>query len=78
VVDVGLQQINEAQDTATLVVFGQEVVQSATSGQEAAPAGSECLVTSEGAQSCTRTLQVGVVRVDGEWKINEVTVLTTS
>ena len=78
VVDVGLQQINEAQDTATLVVFGQYIVQSATSGQEPAPEGSECLVTSEGAQSCTQTVQVGVVRVDGEWKIDELTLLTTS
>ena len=39
VVDVGLQQINEAQDTATLVVFGKYVVKSATTGQEPAPAG---------------------------------------
>jgi co-chaperonin GroES (HSP10) len=78
VVDVGLQQIDEAQDSATLVVFGQYVVKSATSGQEAAPEGSECLVTSEGAQSCTQTVQVGVVRVDGGWKISELTLLTTS
>ena len=78
VVDVGLQQINEAQDAATLVVFGQYVVKSATSGQEAAPQGSECLVTSDGAQSCTQTVQVGVVRVDGDWKIDELTLLTTS
>ena len=27
VLDVGLQQINEAQDTATVVVFGQYVVE---------------------------------------------------
>ena len=33
VVDVGLQQINEAQDTATLVVFGKYVVKSTTSGR---------------------------------------------
>jgi co-chaperonin GroES (HSP10) len=78
VVDVGLQQINEAQDSATLVVFGQYVVESATSGQEPAPEGSECLVTAEGAQSCTQTVQVGVVRVAGEWKISELTLLTTS
>jgi co-chaperonin GroES (HSP10) len=77
VVDVGLQQINEAQDSATLVVFGQYVVESATSGQEPAPEGSECLVTAEGAQSCTQTVQVGVVRVAGEWKISELTLLTT-
>ena len=78
VLDVGLQQINESQDTATLVVFGQYVVESVTSGQEPAPEGSECQVTPEGAQSCTQTLQVGVVQVDGEWKINELTLLTTS
>ncbi|MDP9459686.1 MAG: hypothetical protein M3Q22_05320 [Actinomycetota bacterium] len=78
VVDVGLQRINEAQDTATLVVFGQYVVESATTGSQAAPEGSECEVTPEGAQSCTQTVQVGVVQVDGEWKIDELTLLTTS
>ena len=78
VVDVGLQRINEAQDTATLVVFGQYVVESATTGQQPAPEGSECEVTPEGAQSCTQTVQVGVVQVDGEWKIDELTLLTTS
>jgi hypothetical protein len=78
VVDVGLQQINEAQDTATLVVFGKYVVKSTTSGQEPAPEGSECEVSPDGAQSCTQTVQVGVVRVDGDWKISELTLLTTS
>ena len=78
VADVGLQQINEAQDTATLVVFGNYVVKSATTGQEPAPQGSECEVSPDGAQSCTQTVQVGVVKVDGEWKINELTLLTTS
>ncbi len=78
VVDVGLQQINEAQDTATLVVFGKYVVKSATSGQEPAPEGSECEVSPDGAQSCTQTVQVGVVRIDGDWKISELTLLTTS
>ena len=78
VVDVGLQQINEAQDTATLVVFGKYVVKSATSGQEPAPEGSECEVSPDGAQSCTQTVQVGVVRIDGAWKISELTLLTTS
>ena len=78
VADVGLQQINEAQDTATLVVFGNYVVKSATTGQEPAPQGSECEVSPDGAQSCTQTVQVGVVQVDGEWKINELTLLTTS
>ena len=58
VLDVGLQQVNEAQDTATLVVFGQYVVESVNSGNQPAPEGSECQVTPEGAQSCTQTVQV--------------------
>jgi hypothetical protein len=51
VLEVGLQQVNGAQDTATLVVFGQYVVESVNSGEQAAPEGSECLVTPDGAQS---------------------------
>ncbi|WP_448626830.1 hypothetical protein [Geodermatophilus sp. URMC 64] len=78
VLDVGLQQINDAQDAATLVVFGRYVVTSVNSGDQPAPAGSECEVTPEGAQACTQTVQVHVVRVDGDWKISELTVLTTS
>jgi len=78
VLEVGLQQVNEAQDTATLVVFGQYVVKSVNSGDQAAPKGSECLVTPEGAQSCTQTVRVRVVQVDGDWKIDELTLLTTS
>ena len=78
VLDVGLQQINDAQDTATLVVFGQYVVQSVNSGAQPAPEGSECQVTPEGAQSCTQTVQVQVTKVDGDWKISELTLLTTS
>jgi hypothetical protein len=78
VLDVGLQQINDAQDTATLVVFGQYVVKSVNSGKSDAPSGSECQVTSDGAQSCTQTVQVGLTKVDGEWKIDELTLLTTS
>jgi hypothetical protein len=76
--DVGLQQINDAQDTATLVVFGRTVVKSVNSGTKAAPTDSECQVTSDGAQACTQTLQIGVTKVNGEWKIDEFTVLTTS
>jgi hypothetical protein len=76
--DVGLQQINDAQDTATVVVFGQYVVKSVNSGKQAAPQGSECKVTADGAQSCTQTVQVGLVKVGGDWKINELTLLTTS
>ncbi|WP_324274433.1 hypothetical protein [Blastococcus brunescens] len=78
VLEVGLQQVNDAQDTATLVVFGQYVVESVNSGEQQAPEGSECLVTPEGAQSCTQTVQVRVDKVDGEWKISELTLLTTS
>ena len=78
VLEVGLQQVDDAQDTATLVVFGQYVVQSVNSGDQAAPEGSECLVTPEGAQSCTQTVRVRVVQVDGDWKIDELTLLTTS
>ena len=78
VLEVGLQQVNEAQDTATLVVFGQYVVESVNSGTQAAPAGSECTVTDDGAQSCTQTVRVTVTDVDGEWKISELTLLTTS
>jgi hypothetical protein len=78
VLDVGLQQVNDAQDTATLVVFGQYVVESVNSGDQEAPEGSECQVTPEGAQSCTQTVQVDVLKVDGEWKISELTLLTTS
>jgi hypothetical protein len=78
VLDVGLQQVNEAQDTATVVVFGQYVVESVNSGTQPAPEGSECQVTPGGAQSCTQTVRVTVVDVDGEWKISELTLLTTS
>jgi hypothetical protein len=78
VLDVGLQQVNDAQDTATLVVFGQYVVKSVNSGEQPAPEGSECQVTSDGAQSCTQTVQVHVIKVDGDWKISELTLLTTS
>jgi hypothetical protein len=78
VLDVGLQQINDAQDTATLVVFGQYLVKSVNSGQQQAPQGSECQVTPDGAQSCTQTVQVRVVKADGDWKISELTLLTTS
>ena len=53
-------------------------MKSTTSGQEPAPEGSECEVSPDGAQSCTQTVQVGVVRIDGDWKISELTLLTTS
>jgi hypothetical protein len=78
VLDVGLQQINDAQDAATLVVFGNYVVKSVNSGSQAAPQGSACEVTADGAQSCRQVLRVHVLRVDGDWKIDEVTVLTGS
>jgi hypothetical protein len=78
VLDVGLQQVNPAQDTATVVVFGEYVVKSVNSGDQAAPEGSECRVTADGGQSCTQTVQVQITKVDGDWKINELTLLTTS
>jgi len=78
VLDVGLKQVSKAQDTATLVVFGQYVVQSVNSGTKPAPEGSGCRVTPAGAQSCTQTVRVTVVDVGGHWKISELTLLTTS
>ena len=78
VLDVGLQQVNESQDTATLVVFGRYVVESVNSGDQPAPEGSECEVTPAGAQACIQTVQLRLDRVDGEWKISELTLLTTS
>jgi hypothetical protein len=76
VLDVGLQQINDAQDAATLVVFGNYVTKSVNSGSQAAPQGSACAVTTDGAQSCRQIMRVHVIRVSGDWKIDEVTVLT--
>ncbi|MEI4270106.1 hypothetical protein TEK04_00050 [Klenkia sp. LSe6-5] len=78
VLEVGLQQVNQSQDQATLVVFGQYVVSSVNSGTQAAPAGSECTVTSDGAQSCTQTVRVTVTDTDDGWKISELTLLTSS
>jgi hypothetical protein len=78
VVDIGLQQVNAAQDSATMVVFGSYVVESVNSGDQPAPEGSECRVTDEGAQACTQTVKVHVVEVDGDWKISELTLLTSS
>jgi hypothetical protein len=78
VLDVGLQQVNDAQDTATVVVFGEYVVKSVNTGEQAAPEGSECTVTADGGQSCTQTVQVEITKVDGAWKIDELTLLTTS
>jgi hypothetical protein len=78
VLDVGLEQINDAQDAATLVVFGQYVVKSVNTSSQKAPAGSECQATPDGGQSCTQTVKVGVIKVKGAWKINEVTLITSS
>ena len=39
VLDVGLQQVNEAQDTATVVVFGRYVAKSVTSRPKPSPGG---------------------------------------
>jgi hypothetical protein len=78
VLDVGLQQVNDSQDTATVVVFGEYVVKSVNTGEQPAPQGSECTVTADGAQSCTQTVRVRLTKVDGDWKINDLTLLTTS
>src|SRR3954451_3171988 len=51
---------------------------SQNSGDHPAPEGSECQVTPDGGQSCTQTVQVCVLKVDGDWKISELTLLTTS
>jgi hypothetical protein len=75
VLDIGLQAINEAQNSATLVVFGQYVVESVNSGNQEAPQGSECQVTPSGAQACQQTLRVDVDQVDGEWKISDLVIL---
>jgi hypothetical protein len=75
VLDIGLQSINEAQNSATLVVFGQYVVESVNSGNQEAPEGSECQVTPGGAQACQQTLRVDVDQVDGEWKISDLVIL---
>ena len=78
VLDVALKQVNDAQDTATVVVFGQYVVKSVNTGEQAAPQGSECTVTAGGAQSCTQTVDVRIIKVNGDWKISELTLRTTS
>jgi hypothetical protein len=78
VLDVGLKQVNEAQDVATVVVFGQYVVESVNSGSQPAPEQSGCQVTPGGAQSCTQTVRATLVELDGEWKISELTVVTSS
>jgi hypothetical protein len=75
--DVAVQQVDEEQDEATLVVFGQLVAKSVNTGTQPAPEGSECVVTPEGEQSCVRTVQIRLVQVDDAWKISELTVLTT-
>lgn len=77
VTDVGLQQVNEAQDTATLVVFGQLVVESVNAGTQPAPPGSECRAAT-GTSTCIYTLRVTVVQVDGEWKLSDAVILSTS
>ena len=77
VADVGLQQVDDDQTAAAVVVFGRYVVESVTSGTQAPPQGSGCTVTPEGAQSCTQTVQLRLVDVDGAWKISELTLLTT-
>jgi hypothetical protein len=76
--DVGLKRISEAQDSATVLVFGAYVIESVNSGEQEAPEGSGCTVTPEGAQSCIQNLRLELEKVDGEWKIQDYAVLTTS
>ena len=45
VADVGLQQVDDDQTAAAVVVFGRYVVESVTSGTQAPPQGSGCTVT---------------------------------
>lgn len=78
VLDVGLQQINDAQDAATVVVFGQYVVKSVNTASQKAPAGSECQATPDGGQSCTQTVKLSLIKVGGDWKINDLTLITSS
>jgi hypothetical protein len=75
--DIGLKRINQAQDSATLLVFGRYVIESVTSGEQEAPEGSACDVTPQGAQACTQILRLDVVDDDGEWKIEDYAVLAS-
>jgi hypothetical protein len=75
--DIGLKRINDAQDSATVLVFGSYVIESVTSGEQEAPEGSACEVTAEGAQACTQILRLEVVDDDGEWKIEDYAVLAS-
>ena len=59
------------------IVFGQLVVESVNAGTQAAPDGSECRAET-GASTCIYTLRVTVVQVDGDWKLSEAVILTTS
>jgi hypothetical protein len=78
VAEIGLQQVNASQDSATVVVFGQYVVKSVNTGGRQAPSGSECTVTDDGAQACTQTVQMTLTKVAGDWEISALTLLTTS
>ena len=53
-------------------------MKSVNTGEQAAPEGSECTVTADGGQSCTQTVEVHVTKVDGDWKIDELNLRTTS
>ena len=78
VLDVGLQQVNTAQDTATVVVFGSTSSKSVNSGEQAGTRGlgvpgdrrRRAVVHADGPGRVTK--------VDGDWKISELTLLTTS
>ena len=75
---VGLQDVNDEQTEAVVVAYGMFVVKSVNSGQEAAPAGSECAVTDDGADACVQTLRLNLELVDGTWLVSAVTTLTTA
>ena len=66
------------QDAATVIVFGQYAVRSVDIGTQPAPQGSECTVTTDGAQWCTQTVQVHGVMVKGGWEIDDLTLETAS
>jgi len=75
--DIGLKRINEAQDSATVLVFGRYVVDSVSSGEKDAPEGWACEVTPEGAQACTQILRLDVVDTDDGWKIEDYAILAS-
>ncbi len=74
---VGLQDVNDEQTQAVVIAYGTFVVKSVNSGQQAAPQGSECAVTDDGADACVQTLRLNLELVDRTWLVSAVTTLTT-